>query len=64
MFGFQYMVSCDKVPSLPVITFNIGGKPFSLSGDQYILKVRGALTPAGQVAPCWVTLPAAAVTIV
>lgn len=39
VFGFQYMVSCDKIPSLPVITFNIGGKPFSLSGDQYILKV-------------------------
>ena len=36
----QYMVSCDKIPSLPVITFNIGGKPYSLTGDQYVLKVR------------------------
>lgn len=36
---FQYMVSCDKVPSLPTITFNVGGKSFSLSGEQYILKV-------------------------
>uniref|UniRef100_A0A674NZ06 Cathepsin D n=1 Tax=Takifugu rubripes TaxID=31033 RepID=A0A674NZ06_TAKRU len=38
----EYMVSCDKIPSLPVITFNIGGKPFSLSGDQYVLKVSQA----------------------
>ncbi|CAF89152.1 unnamed protein product, partial [Tetraodon nigroviridis] len=40
VFGFQYMVSCDKIPTLPVITFNIGGKPYSLTGDQYVLKVR------------------------
>lgn len=34
------MVSCDKVPSLPVITFNVGGQSYSLTGEQYILKVR------------------------
>lgn len=43
------MVNCDKVPSLPVITFNIGGKPFSLTGEQYILKVQDMLlTSRGQ----------------
>lgn len=36
---FQYMVNCDKIPSLPIITFNVGGKPFSLTGEQYVLKV-------------------------
>lgn len=39
MLCFQYLVNCDKVPSLPVITFNVGGKPFSLTGEQYVLKV-------------------------
>uniref|UniRef100_H3C9K9 Cathepsin D n=1 Tax=Tetraodon nigroviridis TaxID=99883 RepID=H3C9K9_TETNG len=38
----EYMVSCDKIPTLPVITFNIGGKPYSLTGDQYVLKVSQA----------------------
>uniref|UniRef100_A0A8D3DSK2 Cathepsin D n=1 Tax=Scophthalmus maximus TaxID=52904 RepID=A0A8D3DSK2_SCOMX len=34
----EYMVSCDKIPSLPVITFNLGGRGYSLTGDQYVLK--------------------------
>ncbi|XP_053721136.1 cathepsin D [Synchiropus splendidus] len=38
----EYMVSCDKIPSLPVITFNIGGKAYALTGDQYVLKVSQA----------------------
>ncbi|PIO38617.1 hypothetical protein AB205_0122630 [Aquarana catesbeiana] len=33
------MVICDKIPSLPVITFNFGGKDYSLTGEQYVLKV-------------------------
>lgn len=37
---FQYMVNCDKIPSLPVITFNVGGRAYKLTGDQYVLKVR------------------------
>ncbi|XP_018416848.1 PREDICTED: cathepsin D-like [Nanorana parkeri] len=35
----EYMVICDKIPSLPVVTFNFGGKDYSLTGEQYILKV-------------------------
>lgn len=34
------MVNCDKIPSLPVISFTVGGKSYSLSGEQYVLKVR------------------------
>ncbi|KAK7929827.1 hypothetical protein WMY93_006222 [Mugilogobius chulae] len=34
----EYMVSCDKVPTLPSITFNIGGQSYTLTGEQYILK--------------------------
>uniref|UniRef100_A0A3B5LL77 Cathepsin D n=1 Tax=Xiphophorus couchianus TaxID=32473 RepID=A0A3B5LL77_9TELE len=34
----EYMVPCEKVPTLPIITFNIGGQTYSLTGDQYILK--------------------------
>ncbi|KAM4617321.1 cathepsin D [Discoglossus pictus] len=38
----EYMVLCDKIPSLPVITFMLGGKEYSLTGEQYVLKVSQA----------------------
>jgi len=34
----EYMVSCDKIPTLPVITFTLGGQSYSLTGEQYVLK--------------------------
>uniref|UniRef100_A0A672NYX8 Peptidase A1 domain-containing protein n=1 Tax=Sinocyclocheilus grahami TaxID=75366 RepID=A0A672NYX8_SINGR len=33
------MVDCKKVPTLPTISFVLGGKTYSLTGEQYILKV-------------------------
>ncbi|XP_068116770.1 cathepsin D-like [Hyperolius riggenbachi] len=35
----QYMVHCDDVPSLPVISLFLGGKQYTLTGEQYTLKV-------------------------
>ncbi|NXJ19994.1 CATD protein, partial [Dicrurus megarhynchus] len=35
----EYVVPCEKVPTLPNVTMVLGGKGFSLTGDQYILKV-------------------------
>ena len=36
------MVPCDKVPTLPDVSFVIGGKTFTLKGEDYILKVGAA----------------------
>nr|XP_005315114.2 cathepsin D-like [Chrysemys picta bellii] len=45
--GGQYLLDCDQLPGLPEVSFVLGGKPFNLTGDQYMLKVR---PPRGR---CW-----------
>ncbi|XP_063254252.1 cathepsin D [Prinia subflava] len=35
----EYIVPCEKVPTLPDVTMILGGKSFTLTGKQYILKV-------------------------
>nr|XP_046270315.1 napsin-A [Scatophagus argus] len=34
----EYMIDCKRIPSLPVISFNIGGKMFNLTGEDYVVK--------------------------
>ncbi|KAM8939653.1 cathepsin D-like [Pelodytes ibericus] len=35
----EYMVPCEKVSSLPVISLKLGGQTYTLTGEQYVLKV-------------------------
>lgn len=42
------MIPCDKVSSLPVVTLTLGGKPYQLTGEQYVFKVR----PGSFFQPC------------
>ncbi|KAI6192673.1 Necepsin II [Aphelenchoides fujianensis] len=39
LFHGEYMVQCDKVSSLPDVKFVIGGQTYTLTGEDYILKV-------------------------
>ncbi|XP_061703435.1 napsin-A isoform X2 [Syngnathoides biaculeatus] len=34
----EYIIDCKKIDSLPLISFNIGGKMFNLSGEDYVMK--------------------------
>uniref|UniRef100_A0A7I4YHS1 Peptidase A1 domain-containing protein n=1 Tax=Haemonchus contortus TaxID=6289 RepID=A0A7I4YHS1_HAECO len=36
----EYMIPCDKVPTLPEISFVIEGKTFTLKGEDYVLSVK------------------------
>ncbi|XP_030649330.1 napsin-A isoform X2 [Chanos chanos] len=35
----EYWIDCKRIPSLPVIAFNLGGKMFNLTGDDYVMKI-------------------------
>ncbi|KAI9113693.1 hypothetical protein K1719_014944 [Acacia pycnantha] len=47
--GGQSFVNCNNVAAMPYITFTIGNKPFSLSPEQYVLRVA-----QGHSAVCYV----------
>ncbi|XP_033944501.1 napsin-A [Pseudochaenichthys georgianus] len=34
----EYWIDCKRIPSLPVISFNIGGKRYNLTGEDYVMK--------------------------
>ncbi|KAM9780470.1 napsin-A [Neosynchiropus ocellatus] len=34
----EYLIDCKKVPTLPAVSFNIGGKMFNLTGEDYVMK--------------------------
>ncbi|KAG6039436.1 Vacuolar protease A [Claviceps citrina] len=38
----QYIIECDKIKSLPDITFNLGGSNYSLPASDYILELQGS----------------------
>lgn len=42
LFSGEYMIPCDKVPSLPDVSLVIGGKTFSLTSLDYVLNITKA----------------------
>ncbi|KAL2100647.1 hypothetical protein ACEWY4_002408 [Coilia grayii] len=34
----EYWIECSKIPNLPVVSFNVGGKLFNLTGEDYVLQ--------------------------
>lgn len=40
----QWMIDCKNLGNMPSVTFNIAGKPFSLTPDQYVMKVKPIAT--------------------
>lgn len=39
----QAIVDCDKIPDMPNVTFEIDGKDFVLTPEDYVLQVRESL---------------------
>lgn len=37
--GGEAVIDCDKIASMPDVTFSIGGRDFTLSAEQYVLQV-------------------------
>lgn len=42
----QYTVDCSKVPDLPDLTFNFGGKDFPIKATDYVLNAGGTCISA------------------
>jgi len=40
----QWMIDCKNLPNMPDVTFDIAGKPFTLTPEQYVMKVKPIAT--------------------
>lgn len=40
LYSPQYVVNCSQVPTLPEISFYLGGRAYTLNGMDYVLQVR------------------------
>ncbi|KAI9615587.1 hypothetical protein H4Q26_011529 [Puccinia striiformis f. sp. tritici PST-130] len=52
----QYTVDCGRIPELPDLTFNFGGKEFKITGEDYILQSKAPVSLLSQVLTCLLTL--------
>ncbi|GJN92966.1 hypothetical protein Rhopal_006011-T1 [Rhodotorula paludigena] len=57
----QYTVECDTIKSLPPLTFYMGGKPYELSAEDYVLNLGGTCMSSFQgldipepMGPIWI----------
>merc|ERR1712193_331675 len=41
LMGKEYIVDCSKVSSLPALSITLGGKPFTLTANDYIIQMQG-----------------------
>ncbi|KAL3119467.1 hypothetical protein niasHT_008981 [Heterodera trifolii] len=39
LFHGEYYISCERIPTLPDVMINIGGKAYTLKGKDYVLKM-------------------------
>ncbi|RWS28889.1 lysosomal aspartic protease-like isoform X1 [Leptotrombidium deliense] len=37
----EYLVDCSKIPTMPTVSFIIGGRQFNLTASEYVLQVQG-----------------------
>merc|ERR1712054_428474 len=38
LMGKEYIIDCSKISSLPDLDFTLGGKPFKLTGSDYVIQ--------------------------
>jgi len=57
----EYLVDCDKMDSMPEVTFTISGREFSLSPQDYVLQLQGqclsgfmGMDLPGELGPQWI----------
>merc|ERR1719232_543932 len=40
VMGGEYMIDCKNIPNLPLIKFTVGGKEYSLRGQDYVMQIQ------------------------